>query len=287
MYAGRFLPSLEGTRKGSTMTTTQETSGLAEAKQRTRATWAAGDFPEVARLTLWPVGERLVRRVGIGRDEAVLDIACGNGNAAIRAAQAGGRVTGVDLTPELFDSGRALARDAGVSVEWVEGDAEELPLPDASYDVVLSTFGVMFAPRHQVAAREIARVLRPGGRLGLCNWTPGGITGQMFRALGSFAPPPPPFAEPPLLWGDEAHVRSLFDDTGIVLEFATETVPFTPFPSAEEAVDWNAANFGPIIMLRAYLEPQGRWKACRERLIALFDPEAEGEYLVVTGRKPA
>jgi SAM-dependent methyltransferase len=268
------------------MTTMHDVPGLAEAKQRTRATWAAGDFPEVARLTLWPVGERLVRRVGIGRDEDVLDIACGTGNAALRAAQAGGRTTAVDLTPELFDAGRALAKGAGVSIDWVEGDAEALPFPDASYDVVLSTFGVMFAPRHRVTALEAARVLRPGGRLGFCNWTPGGITGQLFRAMGAFAPPPPPFAEPPLLWGDEDHVRSLFEGTGIVLEFALETVPFAPFPTAEEAVDWNAVNFGPMIMLRGFLEPQGRWQAGRERLIELYDPAAEGEYLVVTGRKP-
>lgn len=267
------------------MTTTQTVPGLAEAKQRTRATWAAGDFPEVARLTLWPVGDRLVRRVGVGRDEDVLDIACGTGNAALRAAQAGGRTTGVDLTPELFDAGRVLATDAGVQIEWVEGDAEDLPFEDESFDVVLSTFGVMFAPRHRITAREVARVLRPGGRLGLCSWTPDGITGQMFRALGSFAPPPPPFAEPPLLWGDEDHVRRLFEGSGIVLEFDTESVPFAPFPSAEEAVAWNEKNFGPTIMLRAFLEPQGRWDACRERLVDLYDPDAAAEYLVVTGRK--
>jgi SAM-dependent methyltransferase len=265
--------------------TTQTPPGLTEAKQRTRATWAAGDFAEVARLTLWPVGERLVRRVGIGRDESVLDIACGTGNATLRAAQAGGRTTGLDLTPELFDAGRALAKEAGVDVEWVEGDAEELPFEDESFDVVLSSFGVMFAPRHQVAAREAARVLRPGGRLGLCNWTPDGITGRMFRALGAFAPQPPPFAESPLLWGDEEHVRRLFEGSGLVLEFARESVPFAPFPSAEAAVAWNEENFGPTIMLRAFLEPQGKWQACRERLIELYDPTADAEYLVVTGRK--
>jgi SAM-dependent methyltransferase len=267
--------------------TTHTIPGLIEAKQRSRATWAAGNFAEVARLTLWPVGERLVRRVGIGRDEDVLDIACGTGNAAIRAAQAGGRTTGVDLTPELFDAGRSLAREVGVEVEWVEADAEELPFEDESFDVVLSTFGVMFAPRHKVTAIEAARVLRPGGRLGFCNWTPDGITGQMFRALGAFAPPPPPFAEPPLLWGDEEHVRRLFDRTGIVLEFARESVPFAPFPSAAAGVAWNEQNFGPTIMLRSFLEPQGRWQACRERLIELYDPTADAEYLVVTGRKYA
>jgi len=267
--------------------TIQAIPGLAEAKQRTRATWAAGDFAEVARLTLWPVGDRLVRRIGVGRGEDVLDIACGTGNAALRAAQAGGRTTGLDLTPELFDAGRALAADAGVEIDWVEGDAEDLPFPDESFDVVLSTFGVMFAPRHHVAAAEAARVLRPGGRLGFSTWTPEGFTGRMFRALGSFAPPLPPFAEPPLAWGDEDHVRRLFEGTGIVLEFARETVPASPFASAEAAVAWNEENFGPTIMLRAFLDPQGRWEECRQLLVDLYDPTAEAEYLVVTGRKEA
>ena len=267
------------------MTSTQTVPGLIQAKQHARATWAAGDFREVARRTLWPVGERLVRRVGIGRDEAVLDVACGTGNAAIRSAQAGGRTTGLDLTPELLEAGRAEARQAGVEVEWVEGDAEDLPFGDETFDVVLSTFGVMFPPRHRVTAAELARVLRPGGRLGVCSWTSTGITGRMFRALGSYAPPPPPFAEPPLLWGDQDHVRSLFQGTGLVLEFATESVPLAPFPTAEAAVAWNEENFGPTIMLRAFLEPQGRWEACREQLLDLYDPEASAEYLVVTGRK--
>lgn len=152
--------------------TTQAVPGLAEVKQRTRATWAAGDFPEVARRYLWAVGERLVRHVGIGLDEDVLDVACGTGNAALRAAQAGGRTTALDLTPELFDAGRVLAAEAGVEIDWVEGDAESLPFDDERFDVVLSTFGVMFAPRHQVTANELIRVLRPGGRFGLANWAP-------------------------------------------------------------------------------------------------------------------
>jgi SAM-dependent methyltransferase len=265
--------------------TTQTVPGLDEAKQHARMTWAAGNFAEVARLTLWPVGQRLVRRVGIGRDEDVLDVACGTGNAALRAAAAGGRTTGVDLTPELFDAGRALAAEAGVEIDWVEGDAEALPFEDRSFDVVLSTFGVMFAPRHAVAAAELARVLRPGGRLGLTAWTPEGATGQMFRALGGYAPPPPPFAQPPLGWGDEDHVRALFEGSGVVLEFARETVPLTPFATAEEAVSWSEQTFGPVIMLKAMLEGRGEWEACRQTLLGLFDPTAQAEYLVVTGRK--
>src|SRR6266568_4270207 len=157
---------------------------LAKLKQGARATWAAGDFPAIAKLTLWEVGPRIVGAVGVAPGEDVLDVACGTGNAALRAAQAGGRVVGVDLTPELFDAGRRLAADAGVEVEWVHGDAEELPFEDQSFDIVLSTFGVMFAPRHAVAAAELTRVLRPGGRIGLCAWTPEGIQGEFFRALG-------------------------------------------------------------------------------------------------------
>jgi SAM-dependent methyltransferase len=269
------------------MTTTDaDPAGLAELKQRTRATWAAGDFPAVARRALWPVGERLVRRVGIGRDEDVLDVACGTGNAAVRAAQAGGRVTGVDLTPELFEAAGREADAAGVSVDWVEGDAEALPFPDASFDVVLSTFGVMFAPRHAVAAAELARVLRPGGRLGLCNWTPEGAQGQLFRALAEFAPgPPPPFAQPPLMWGAEPHVRELFAGTGLDLEFERDTVQSAPFPSAQESFDWGAEAFGPMVMLRPLLEQQGRWAELRERMLPFLAANEPAEYLIVLGRR--
>src|SRR5919205_178173 len=140
-------------------------SELEQMKQGTRATWAAGDYAAIAQRTLWPVGERVVRRIGAQPGEDVLDVACGTGNAAIRAAQAGARVTGVDLTPELFEAGRELAAAAGVDVEWVEGDAESLPVADESFDAVVSLFGCMFAPRHRVAAAELARALRPGGRL--------------------------------------------------------------------------------------------------------------------------
>jgi len=141
---------------------TTDPAALANYKQFAHETWASGDFPEIARRGLWGVGEHIVERVGVGAGERVLDVACGTGNAAIRAAQAGGRVVGLDLTPELFDAGRALAADAGVEVEWIEGDAEALPFEDQSFDVVFSTFGTMFAPRHQVAAAELARVLKPG-----------------------------------------------------------------------------------------------------------------------------
>jgi SAM-dependent methyltransferase len=163
-----------------------ELSDLARIKQGARATWAAGDFPAVARLTLWEVGPRIVAAVGVQPGERTLDVACGTGNAAIRAAQAGAQVTGVDLTPELFDAARAEAAQAGVTVDWVQGDAEDLPFEDEAFDVVLSTFGCMFAPRHAIAASEIARVLRPGGRIGITSWTPeGGMAASSARLAGT------------------------------------------------------------------------------------------------------
>jgi SAM-dependent methyltransferase len=266
--------------------TTTELAGLAELKQFTRATWAAGNFPEIARRGLWEVGERIVQRVGIGKHERVLDVACGTGNAAIHAAQAGGDVVGLDLTPELLEAGRRLAAQADVSIEWTEGDAEAIPFEDAHFDVVLSTFGCMFAPRHRVTAREMARALQPGGRLGVCNWTPDGSQGEFFRALAASVLPMPTFAQPPLLWGTEDHVREVFAGTGMQLEFERETaVESEAFENGHQAVEFLAASFGPLIMLRARLEAQGAWADVRQTLENLYDRRAPGEYLIVLGRK--
>ena len=265
--------------------TTTAPAGLAEMKQRTRAVWAAGDFPEVARRGLWPVGERIVRHLAINAGDQVLDVGCGTGNAAIRAAQAGGHVVGVDLTPELFAEGRRQADEAGVEVQWLEGDAEDLPTGDATFDVVVSTFGVMFAPRHEVAATEIIRVLRPGGRVGLCAWTPEGTQGEFFRVMAASMPAGPPFAQPPLLWGTEDHVRHLFADTGLTWEFHREVVTEElPFGSGHEAIDWMSDNFGPLMALRPALEGQGTWPALRDRLAQIYDRGDPPEYLVCLGR---
>jgi SAM-dependent methyltransferase len=189
-------------------------------------------------------------------------------------------------TPELFETGRRLAAEAGVSVEWVEGDAEAIPYADNSFDVVLSTFGCMFAPRYQVTAAELARVLRPGGRLGLCNWTPEGSQGHFFRALGAYLPPPPNFAQPPLLWGREDHVRELFAGTGLRVEFERDTaIEAEPVASGRDAVDFIASNFGPLMMLLGRLEAQGIWSEVREKLEALYERREPAEYLVVLGRR--
>jgi SAM-dependent methyltransferase len=262
-----------------------EMTELAMIKQGARATWAAGDFAAVARLTLWEVGPRLVAAAGVGPDDRVLDVACGTGNASIRAAATGAEVVGVDLTPELFDAGREEATEAGVSLEWVQGDAEELPFEDESFDVVLSTFGCMFAPRHVVAAAEIARVLRPGGRVGITAWTPEGGMGSFFRTVGAYMPPPPTIAQPPVLWGREAHVRELFADREIELEFHRETVAPAQFGSTDEAIEYLATRFGPMIMAREMLTAAGRWDDLRADLVELYERDEPLEYLVITGTK--
>lgn len=265
---------------------------LDEVKQGARATWAAGDFDAIAER-IWVVGGDLVRRVGVGPGDEVLDVACGTGNATIPAAQAGARATGLDLTPELFDDARRRAAEAGVEVEWVEGDAENLPYDDASFDVVLSTFGCMFAPDHRRAAAEIARVLRPGGRVGIAAWTPDGSIGRFFGAMAGFAPPPPPGFQPPPLWGNPEHVEELFEGTGMDLRFAETAVEFR-FDSVDAAVEEYTTKFGPLVMLRAAVEPQGRWDEVLEVLRELYasgnksdGPEvvSDGEYLVTTGTK--
>jgi SAM-dependent methyltransferase len=258
------------------------TDEIAAMKQAARATWALGDYGEVALRELWAVGERLVSRVGVEPGDDVLDVACGTGNVAIRAAESGARVVGLDLTPELFDSGRRLAAEAGVEVEWVEGDAEALPFADESFDVVLSTFGCMFAPRHELAAGEIARVLRPGGRIGICSWTPEGKLGALLKQQ-----PVPPFASPPHLWGTEEHVTALFAGSGIELEFERDVCPEYEYASPEEALEFFTTTFGPVIRIRRAAEEDGTWPEARAELLAWMDDDTPAEYLVALGRKAA
>lgn len=265
---------------------------IAAAKTAARATWAAGDYDTIAE-PLWPAGAAVVQATGVRPGDKVLDVACGTGNAAVQAGQTGADVIGLDLTPELFEAARGRAAAAGVDVEWLEGDAEDLPFDDESFDVVLSTFGCMFAPRHDVVAGELARVLRPGGRLGLCSWTPEGTIGDFFRTIGAHLPQPPAFAKPPLLWGDERHVRTLFAGTGITLQLTRDRVEF-PAASPEEEVEHFETKFGPLLKARELLEPLGQWDALHEDFTAYVrrhhDPDrgeqrSYGEYLLVVGTK--
>ena len=169
-------------------------------KQRQREMWVS--FPPTATFTT-PVAGHVVAFAGIAAGERVLDVGTGTGVVAITAARAGARVTGLDLTPELLEVARENARIAGVeAIEWTEGDAEQLPYPDASFDVVLSQFGHMFAPQPGVTMAEIRRVLRPGGRFACATWPPEHLIGRIFAFVGRHSPPPPPGAAPPPLWGN-------------------------------------------------------------------------------------
>jgi len=220
-------------------------------KTMLRAVWASGDYATLSDH-IADVGERLVGRVGVGPGTEVLDVACGTGNAAIPAARAGARVTGLDLAPPLLEAGRRKAAEAGVEVEWVEGDAESLPFPDESYDVVVSTFGHMFAPRHRVVTDELTRVCRKGGLIGLCTWAADGSVGDTFRAGVAYQPPPPPYAAPPLLWGDEVYVRDTFADVAADIEFERH-VTVIEWESLEGWTDYFMERFPPFVAARQNL----------------------------------
>jgi ubiquinone/menaquinone biosynthesis C-methylase UbiE len=267
---------------------------LNEAQLATRETWSTGDYDALAEY-IWSVGADLVQRVGIGPGDAVLDVACGTGNATIPAAQAGATVVGLDLTPALFEAGRRRAAEAGVVIEWVEGDAQDLPYDEGTFDVVLSTFGCMFAPDHQQAANEIARVLKLGGRFGVAAWKPEGTVGQSFARMSPFGPPPPPGFQPPTLWGTREHIKTLFTATGLNLAWEDAAVDFR-FESLDAVLDEYSTKFGPMIKLLAAAESSGRGPAARAALRQTFAESNQatdgtvaypGEYLITLGDKPA
>jgi SAM-dependent methyltransferase len=263
-----------------------------EFKARAHETWASGNFDDIAKLIL-TVGPKLIDRVGVGAGQDVLDIAAGTGNASIPAAATGAAVVASDLTPELFVAGRANAEAAGVEIDWVEADAENLPFEDESFDIVLSTFGIMFAPRHEVAAAEAVRVLRPGGRFGFCCWKPDGRIGEFFQTIGKHMPPPPEGFVPPPAWGTREHAESLFEGKGVRLEFDDDTVDQN-FDSPEHALELFSERFGPMVMAKAALEPQGKWDALLGDLTDLYSRQNQAtdgslhlshEYLRITGTK--
>jgi ubiquinone/menaquinone biosynthesis C-methylase UbiE len=264
---------------------------LAAIKQQTRATWAAGDFDAVVPF-IWEAGTAAAEASRCGPGDRVLDIAAGSGNAAIQAAMRGAEVVASDLTPELFEPGRRRAAEHGVQLEWLEADAEDLPFEAASFDAAISTFGIMFAPRQSVAAAELARVVKPGGRIALCSWQPSGFVAEMFGTIASFLNPPPPVEGPPVRWGTEEGAHALLDDT---FEIACEqrTLHQRYDGSVDEMTDYFMDRFGPMVMARRALEPQGRWEeflqAYRELTYRWNDDESSGSaaipapYLLVTG----
>ena len=210
--------------------------------------WATGDYYAVAEK-ITDAGELLVERAGIEPGMDVLDVACGTGNATIPAARLGARVTGLDFSPGLLALARELGADAMVEVDWVEGDAQQLPYEDASFDRVISVFGQMFAPDHKRTADEMLRVCRPGGRIAFACWTPTGKIGGMFKTIGSISPPPPEGFQSPLLWGTEEHVRELLGDG---VEFERHEVVWRESSPAAYA-EFMENSFGPLIAAREQL----------------------------------
>jgi SAM-dependent methyltransferase len=265
---------------------------LSEQKQQARAMWAMGDYPAID-YRLIDAGNDAVQAAGVSEGDAVLDVACGAGNATIPAARTGAKVTGLDITPELLEAARANAAEAGVEIDWVEGDAEQLPFDDGSFDAVISVFGCMFAPDQSKAAEEIARVMKPGGRMGICAWTPQGSVGRFFMTVAKHMPPPPDGFQPPILWGSEDHVRELFDGTGVDLELRRTTLDF-PADSSDAFMEEYETALPPIVAAKAMLEPEGKWDALRSDLVALYEESNEAddgsylqlaEYLVIEGSK--
>jgi ubiquinone/menaquinone biosynthesis C-methylase UbiE len=265
-------------------------------KTAARAMWALGDYHRFALETgFWETGPVLVEACGISPGQRVLDVAAGTGNVAIRAAEAGARVVASDLTPENFEAGRRAARERGVELDWVEADAESLPFEDGAFDVVTSSFGAMFAPNHQAVADELLRVCRPGGTIGLANFTPEGLAGALFESFARYGPPPPPNAQPPLLWGTEEHVRGLLGDRVDPLRLERrEYVERAETPHAY--VELFRATFGPTIAVRAFLadDPERAAAFDRESLELAEQANRGGpgdpaeyhyEYLLAVARK--
>jgi SAM-dependent methyltransferase len=265
-----------------------------DLKQKHRAMWASGDYPSMVETFLLPLGPRLVEACGIGPGQRVLDVAAGTGNASIPAAQTGADVVASDLTPELFDAGRARAEAEGVELEWVEADAHELPFEDAGFDVVISSIGVMFAPFHQKAADELVRVCKPGGKIGLLSWTPEGMIGALFRAMGQFMPPPPEGAQPPPLWGGEDHLRGLLGDRVELESVEKGVLEVTAFTRPDDYGEHFKQRYGPTIAARANAEKEGRAEEFDQTLSEFCVEWNQGsedqahfemEYLLTVGRK--
>lgn len=265
---------------------------LDQFKSIQRYVWSAGDAAALD-AHVEDAATDLVDRLALTPGIRVLDIATGTGNAAIAAAKMGAEVTGVDLAPELFDDAQARADELGLTITWREGDAEALPYRDGSFDRVVSNFGVMFAPRHRHAARELVRVLRPGGRFALTSWIGTGVVGVVLSALEAYTPPQPPWAMPSMKWSKPDHVRDVFAGLDVDLEFSTGAVPWV-FASPEDCVRYMEEVAGPVIVAKAALQQMGLWDAARTRMLegleAMVRADVGGcwtnaEYLIVTGQR--
>jgi ubiquinone/menaquinone biosynthesis C-methylase UbiE len=247
-------PAPGGIKKENPMSSTTATSTATDfeaIKVRQQATWSSGDYAVIG-TTLQIVGETLSEAVDIAAGERVLDVAAGNGNASLAAARRGAEVTASDYVPALLEGTRARAAAEGLTINTREADAEQLPFADASFDAVLSVFGVMFTPNQERSAAELARVCRPGGRIGVANWTPDGFIGQMFKIVGRYAPPPAG-VRPPLEWGSEARIKELFGASVRTIDAQRKHFVFR-YRSPQHWVDTFRNYYGPTLKAFAALD---------------------------------
>ncbi len=254
---------------------------LAAVKARQRAMWASGDFAMIG-TTLQIVGETLCEAAELDAGSKVLDVACGNGNASLAAAHRFCRVVGLDYVPVLLQRARERAAAERLSIEFLEGDAEQLPFPADSFDAALSTFGVMFAPDQERAARELSRVVRRGGKIALANWTPEGFVGRMLVTVAKHVPPPPGVASP-VYWGNEARLRELFPDVAM---FHTRRRDFVfRYESFEHFIQVFRDYYGPTYKAYAALDQQGQARLTDDlrELVAQFRSPAKTKSLAIPG----
>jgi ubiquinone/menaquinone biosynthesis C-methylase UbiE len=230
------------------------TIDLNAIKARQQGAWSSGDYAAVG-STLQIVGEMLCEAVDLRSDQRVLDVAAGNGNATLAAARRFAKVVSTDYVGSLLEQGAKRAEANRLPVRFQEADAERLPFPADSFDVVLSTFGVMFTPNQEQAARELLRVCRAGGKIGLANWTPGGFIGRLFRTIGKYVPPAPG-VKSPLLWGTQAHLDALFGSDGEVDAKSTQFV--FRYRSSRHWLEFFRGNYGPVLKAFAALDAEAR-----------------------------
>ena len=247
-------------------------------KQRQQATWAAGDYAVIG-TTLQIVGEQLCEAIDLRAGERVLDVAAGNGNATLAAARRYADVVSTDYVAALLERGRERAEAERLPVAFEVADAEALPFADASFDVVLSTFGVMFTPNQQQAANEMMRVCRPGGKIGLANWTPQGFVGQLFKIIGKYVPPAPG-TKSPMLWGDKEHLESSFGPKASVA--ATPRLYMLRYKSPQHWIDVFRTYYGPMVKAFAAIdaEAQAALEADLHALIDRYNVAEDGTFVV-------
>lgn len=266
---------------------------VAAFKEGQKTVWSLGEFADIASM-IRSASETILDKAGVSGDDTVLDVACGTGNLAIPAAERGAHVTGIDITPKLVEIARAEAEAKGLDIDIREGDAEALDFADSSFDDVISVFGMIFAPQHELAAAEMVRTCKPGGTVAITSWALDGMNGEMFKVIGAHMPPPPEGMRTPAMWGDESYIEEVFDDD-IDWSFSRENVTFR----ADSTADWMAfmeAKLGPLVMAKNLLGPEGKFDALRDDLTAHYASyntagdggySADASYILAVGTTPS